>query len=302
MTEEQRQLTDLKGNIDIYLAFILKCLELLEIGGRMVAIIPNSFIFTKSAEIIRQSLLENNLIEKIYNFESEKLFDVDIYTCIILFSKTNNTKKQIKYFTGFPNFIEQQLPISLQNTKINTLILGEKIKIYNGIATLRDKIFIHKIQLFNEPCWKPIFKVSKNEIKYIIFPYNDDGTIIEENEFKNKNLQTYNFLFQNKNELEKRDKGKKEYSAWYAFGRTQSLKISKEKEVLYISIIINKDFIIHKRQPTLFIAGLCIETNEMNLVVDIINKNREFILQNSTKRGDGWVNINTNIIKKITIT
>ena len=37
-----------KGNVDIYYAFILKCINLLESDGIMISITPNSYLYNKS--------------------------------------------------------------------------------------------------------------------------------------------------------------------------------------------------------------------------------------------------------------
>ena len=37
-----------KGNIDLYYAFIIKCIELLDDCGIMVAIIPNSYLYNNT--------------------------------------------------------------------------------------------------------------------------------------------------------------------------------------------------------------------------------------------------------------
>jgi adenine-specific DNA-methyltransferase len=52
------------GNIDIYYAFLFKCLELLKPDGVMVAITPNSYLHSKSALKFRKYLLENKFILK----------------------------------------------------------------------------------------------------------------------------------------------------------------------------------------------------------------------------------------------
>ncbi len=46
------------GLVDIYYAFILKCLDLLEDNGKMVAITPNSYLYNKSALKLRKLLFD----------------------------------------------------------------------------------------------------------------------------------------------------------------------------------------------------------------------------------------------------
>lgn len=65
-------------------------------------------------------------------------------------------------------------------------------------------------------------------VEKVIFPYiqadNGKMTIIGEQEFAEKYPNAYNYLLDEKVVLRKRDKGHTDkYSAWYAYGRTQSL-------------------------------------------------------------------------------
>ncbi len=119
--------------------------------------------------------------------------------------------------------------------------------IRTGIATLRDEVYIVEKddkgyykdidgkhfyveanlvkRLYKIPELKP-GEDLKNICRYIIFPYQKDKKgfkIIDENILKNEYPLTYNYLLKRKNELDKRDKGKPNPVAWYAFGRTQGL-------------------------------------------------------------------------------
>lgn len=90
-------------------------------------------------------------ILNIIDFGDKKVFDnADIYTCIITCTKAQqNTIKYIK-------------------PTINNTLIAVK----GCIATLNDKIFIHNNRLYNEPCWKYIYKISKDIIQWCIYPYD----------------------------------------------------------------------------------------------------------------------------------
>jgi len=51
---------------------------------------------------------------------------------------------------------------------------------YNKKTCKNIKIFIHPNKLYDEPCWKKIYKVSKNKINWIIYPYTCNIKIISE--------------------------------------------------------------------------------------------------------------------------
>ena len=289
-----------KGNLDIYYAFLLKCLSVLDEGGVMVAITPNSYLYNKSAKKLREYFIQNKLIEKIIDYKSEKVFNgVSTYCCITVFNKKYkdylyyNTKK-IDYKDITDNFFS--------NNKD-----GKKLKdictIKNGVATLRDKTFIHKSKLFDEPFWKPI--TNGRVDKWVIFPYNEDGSIIEEELFKNNNQLTYKYLVENKDELAKRDKGNKIYKKWYAFGRTQSLVKPKSEKVIYVSTMVNPEKIDYKIDSSkLSISCLSITPNDTYTtehILDILHKNTKYIEDNSSKRGGGWINLSSTVLKNISI-
>ena len=100
-----------KGNLDIYYAFILKCLDLLTDDGVMVSITPNSYLYNKSSQKLREYLVKNRHIERIIDFKSEKVFpNVSTYCCITIYNKKEKESfiyndKTINYFQKLSIFI-----------------------------------------------------------------------------------------------------------------------------------------------------------------------------------------------------
>lgn len=153
--------------------------------------------------------------------------------------------------------------------------LGKLFNIRNGFATLRNNIYLftpiredndfyyfekqgEQFQIERNICKDAIKpNILKEEIdlerlmEKIIFPYNivvennndlfQNQTnrlvkIIEEEIFQRDFPNAYNYLCSQKNELAKRDKGQREYEAWYAYGRSQALNIKGLKLLFpYIS-------------------------------------------------------------------
>ena len=299
-----------EGNFDLYYVFLLKCLSILDEGGVMVAVTPNSYLYNKSAIQLRKYIIDHRLFEKIIDYGSEKIFPgISVYCCITIFTKKPKNAfdyngKIIDY--NAVNNIIQNPTCNIFNQSTSSLIGTKTLKdiciIRNGIATLRDKIFIHKKKLFDEPSWKEI--TNAKETKYIIFPYND-GKIIEESEFKTANPQTFAYLSLHKEELSKRDKGNKVYPKWYSFGRSQSLKLSISSKVIYIPTFIDPlDIQIKVSNPTLFYSCLCIEPkhiDDIDLILYTIEKKMELIQQSTSKRGGGWINLSSRILYQLPI-
>jgi len=298
------------GLVDLYYVFLLKCISLLNEKGIMVAITPNSYLYNKSSLTLKKYLFENKLIREIIDYKSEKVFEgKSVYCCITIFDKSpkdyliyNDTQIYYKDIdTKEYNIFNTINAYSDNNTNTNTSNQSYKklkdiCKIKNGIATLREKIYIHEKPLYpEEPCWKPITNGKKKA--YIIFPYDDNGKIIDETEFQNKNLKTYTYLQTNRLELEKRDKGNKTYPKWYAFGRTQALVKSKKEKVLYIQSFINPiEVKLEMSEPMLFYGCLCIEpihSKDTEVIEKTIIKNIDMLTKMSSKRGGGWINISS---------
>lgn len=131
--------------------------------------------------------------------------------------------------------------------------LGSKYLIKNGIATLANSIYIFRpsysdnnyfylqrdgvmYQIEKGICRdivKPNILKTETDIKTkeekVIFPYNLDYTVIQEDNFKDRFPYAYNYLLKFRDILDARDKGEGDYGAWYAFGRTQALTDSGKK-------------------------------------------------------------------------
>ena len=168
---------------------------------------------------------------------------------------------------------------------------------------MRDKIFIHKNKLFDEPCWKEI--TNGPNINYIIYPY-ENGNIINEDIFQNDNPLTYQYLLQNKDELSNRDNGNKSYPAWYAYGRSQSIKYS-DKKCIYIPCFLEPNSIplnLFEYKNILHVSCLCLEPNDENdidFIKNIIISNIDYINNNSSKRSAGWINMSSTILYNLSL-
>ncbi|MCW6159780.1 MAG: N-6 DNA methylase [Candidatus Micrarchaeales archaeon] len=134
--------------------------------------------------------------------------------------------------------------------KIETagLPLGKICPIKVGIATLKDTVFFVE-DLEGEYCkasasgkeynveksiTRKVVKISsvdneediRMDKRRIIFPYEKIGgtyKLIPETKLKLQYPNAYEYLLASKTILAKRDKGKKSYPAWYAWGRTQGM-------------------------------------------------------------------------------
>ena len=285
------------GNVDIYIAFLVKCIELLADNGTLVAITPSTWRYNKSAEKFRKWLFSNRLIHAIHDYGSEKVFPgINVYCSILVV----NRFPKMSYTLNDETVIYDEDP-----SKDSTVCLHDVCEIQNGVATLCDGVFIHDTPLFNEPCWKPVLKVSKRKIRSIIYPYKIDGTIISEDEFKKYNPQTYSFLERNKDRLASRDKGHKTYEAWYAYGRKQGVRLPTGKDdSVYVSTLCPPTVPTYREKTMLFYSGIRItpQKTTCDIIQGQIEKHSIDIRNKCSKRGNDWINVTTTSLRTVPMT
>lgn len=192
----------------------------------------------------------------------------------------------------------------LQSPKISTIInkiettgkkLGNCFDIKNGFATLKNDIFLFTPINEDEHCYyfkkngvfscieksicrdaiKPNTLKNEGEIisktEKLIFPYslavNKTVCIINEDKMKQEFPLAYKYLSNHKPILNQRDKGKRDYETWYAFGRNQAITISGYKLLFpYISNI--PYFVYSNQKDLLFYNGYAlVSENEEDLLI-----------------------------------
>lgn len=159
-----------------------------------------------------------------------------------------------------------------------------------GIATLKDEVYrvnfdgkdffkIYKNQkyLIDKELIKPIYKIP--ELKYsmqsghFIFPYtinNKITKIIDEQTMKTKFNNTYKYLKARKDDLDSRDKGRRNCVTWYAYGRTQGLN-RYGKKLLFSTFALNPNFFLIENKESLFCNGYAVFENDI-IEIEILQK------------------------------
>jgi type I restriction-modification system DNA methylase subunit len=160
--------------------------------------------------------------------------------------------------------------------------LGEICRISTGLATLADSLYIlnnpmeengYYLKEYNGKIYKIEKEITKEIIKAnviksekdilknkrrIIFPYklvNGRYEIIPEKELKQNYPCCYRYFLAIRKELSKRDKGKKRYVAWYAYGRTQGINSSFGKKILTPTMSLKPNFVICNKKNATFYGG-----------------------------------------------
>lgn len=178
------------------------------------------------------------------------------------------------------NFIDIAEKNIVAEIEANPIPMEAVFDIRYGLATLRDKIFTFKPireeaenfvikyddkeflieKSISQKCLKISSIAAEKDISTdnlkIIYPYSvsgDKATIISEADMQRLYPNAYAYLLYVKPELMLRDHGKKEYAAWYAYGRTQGLIPVKNK--LFTPLYAITPRFMKESEPSLFLNG-----------------------------------------------
>jgi hypothetical protein len=284
---------------------------MLNTSKNLIMIIPNRFLLNKSGETIKKIILSR--LYKIIDFQQHLVFNnARIYTCIIFCSNINT-----QYYE-YSNNINQITTIKNKNEVYQEK--NETIEVLSGIETLRNNIFKVKKEdaiLFEKDILRPHIKLStvKEETidyDYFIFPYYDtiEKKIIMEDEMIINFPKAYNYLKQYKKELSLRDKGKKTYEEWYAYGRKQGFHNITVNEIIILPRMIGntcKPFScditeIQKHGSLLFTSGYVIPVKDNKIKNIILSEHFINLCKKYGKiypgKNEPYYEISTNIIKK----
>lgn len=299
------------GNTNLYAYFVRKCFDLLNEDGRMIFIIPNSFLYNKSLEKLKEFLFDYHRVELLIDFKEEQMFsDYTTYTCIIVITKQYN--KKYKYGNNINSKL-QNIVYTRSSTVLNSsnttcdMLLRPKI----GLMTLCDHVYIIKEYLaldglikfkkdgvqysIESNACRDILKVSKNKVHKIIYPYivRDNKSFIDEL-FLSKYPKCAKYLRDMKPYLLNRDNGNTtSYPKWYAFGRTQSIIPHNRKRVFLPTTIKNIKDSVFQHNVELYYSGMWIQSDRLrnNQIIALLKRYEDTILKKSSNKAGGWYGI-----------
>lgn len=216
-----------------------------------------------------------------------------------------------------------------QNTTIGKR-LGDIANIHVGITTLCDKVYLFKItqdlgncvqvqnntgkeMIIEKAILKPIIKASllktSNDVitEHILFPYERVGgkhRIIDEAKMQDCFPMAYTYLLSVKDLLDKRDNGKPNAVAWYAFGRSQGLDTSFGKKILFSPMNKCPNFVLYENEDCTFYSGYCIKyEGDYTKLIEQLNSDsmQQFIAVSSRDFRGGWKAYNKKIVAEFKI-
>lgn len=333
-----------RGDTDMFIPFFELGIELLEDGGKVGYITPNSYFTSKAGRELRRFLQKGKLIEEIVDFDHHQIFDgLTTYTAITIVSK-----RRRKYFI-FKKIEDASQITNLRKVRGRKINFGEldftkwnlskdrrivrvmerapyKLKdvadIRVGIATLADRVFIidETIEdkgyfvkrfdgvdfLIEKEITKEIIKASiikseddiRRNKRRIIFPYKKaEGryVLLLEDELRNMYPKTYDYLLSCRDVLMRRDRGKRSYDSWFAFGRSQGINSTFGKKILTPPMAPSPTFVICDKEDATFYSGYGIfpkrePFTDLLVLKKILNSGvvRRYIENTSRSYRGGW--------------
>lgn len=227
-----------KYRADIYILFYEKSLDLLNPSGTLSFICSNRWLYNQYGQLLRKKIAQEFHLQKLVNIEKTTPFDEDViaYPCISTIGKkkadfTLYFESQKREIT-LANIEYQKIPPPQNdiwsnlflhyNINQNSLssIIAQGYKIGIGVATGADKVFIKHCSNINgieKNRLVPIIKsksLKGDEINwdnnFVINPF-ENGRLCDLNKYPH--LKEY--LYENKERLEKRHIAKKNPKFWY---------------------------------------------------------------------------------------
>jgi methylase of polypeptide subunit release factors len=332
-----------KGSTDIFIAFFELCFNLLSEKGIGILITPNTYFYTQTARAFREFIKQHQNIKKITNYKHLQLFEgVTTYCCITTFTKqkhdylvyeeyktpSNSTVKIIPYdrLRASDVFNFNYVHIKRKGRKLKDIC-----KIGVGVTILSDKSYIFPIvkKIDNHlvlvkthyrgiipielQILKPIIKGSTykgdegHPKEWILFPYHKvDGKFktIPEDMLRNNFPLAYQYLLSIKEILDKRDGGKPNPVAWYAFGRHQSLDSAFGKKIIFPPISKKPNFILSELEECTLYSGYFIKYDgDYHKLLNELNSKRmeEYIHAHSRDFRNGWKAYNKKVLENFEV-
>ncbi len=329
------------GSTDIYAAFFELAYGLLKHSGICGFITPNSYIRTNTGRQLRDFFVRTQAITHIHNFGAVQIFDgYAAYTAITVFSKQSHPHITVYKCNSTTDFKQSHIAYERLQGQLfwdfseNIQCNGTKLKhiahIFTGLATLADRVFVSafisennnivtvKNKLFGtvqleKQILKPVIKASKYKqdnqpiTEYILFPYtvtNGKADIIPERQLQTTYPLAYAYLCTARPILDKRDAGKPNPVAWYAYGRSQGLTTCSGKKIIFSPMAKEPAFYICDDEQALIYSGYGIKTKmDFNTIKQYLmsDKLKQYMNENGADFAGNWKGYNKTILQEFVI-
>jgi len=137
-----------KMHFDIYSCFLKLGVERLKSSGKLGFIIPNKFLISRYAKILRELFLENNFISQVVDLAHQNVFEPAVYPIILILDKQRGRNNKIAMYN---------------NIKIENL---------NSSSVVLDKQELVETDVFKRTSNKTIFFVDNKTRKLVRTAFN----------------------------------------------------------------------------------------------------------------------------------
>lgn len=282
-----------KGSFDLYALFIERGLNFLSIDGHLAYIVPHKFFQASFGKELRSLITSKKALNQIVKFSAEQVFEnPTTYTCLLFLS--NQPKDEFKYAEVISM---EDLNKTMYEVSSNTEIVDAKVlkkgllaptshewsfqagkaggilqtlnrqpqrlgdvveKIFQGLATSADKIYVLKIigekettlRLFSNSLQTDV-EIEKDFLRpflmgkdvhryenltpknYVIFPYfiSDTAELMSLEYIKDNYPNGFAYLIKHKEILEDREGGKFKEN-WWCFSRPQNMILYDRQKIM----------------------------------------------------------------------
>jgi adenine-specific DNA-methyltransferase len=254
---------------NLYIDFIAKCFNLLELDGELIFIIPSDFFKLTSAINLLNLMYNKGNFTHIYHPHNEKLFEnASIDIVIFRYQKTNSVSNKLIYIT-------EKTRIEKYIFNSNGMILFYKKKVKDDVPVIKDVFNIHVGMVSGKE------SVFKNKEFGNLLVLNSEKCIdkyILINKFPTQNPKLNDYLLKYKQELKTRKIRKFNENNWFEWGALRNVKVVQEnlgKECIYVYNLSRRKIIAFKDKVSYFGGNLIImipkDKIDLDKIVDYLN-------------------------------
>ena len=232
---------------NLYLDFIKKCYDLLEINGELIFIVPSDFIkLTSSGKIINE-MLQNGTFTHIYHPNMENLFsNASIDVIIFRYCKNKSLSNKILHNDENKYLINTNGILTFSNeNKTNFKTINDYFKVYVGLVTGKEKVYKNgqfgNIELLNG---------KEKKEKYILLE-----------DFPTANTELNKYMLSHKKVLISRKIKKFNENNWWKWGAPRNKKSIEKymgQQCIYISNLTRRKEVAFIDKVQYFGGGLII--------------------------------------------
>lgn len=261
---------------NLYIDFIEKCYNLLELNGELIFIVPSDFFKLTSSSKLLVKMMSNGSFTHIYHPHNENLFkNASIDIIIFRYCKNENIKKKVLYNNKSLFINNNNGMITFNKSKnTNSILFKDYFDIYVGLVSGKESIYK------NDEYGNTIILNGENK--------KDKYVFIEKFPCDNDKINKY--LENHKEDLINRKIRKFNEKNWFEWGAPRNIKKIRDnmnKDCIYIKNLTRNSKVAFKDKVNYFGGGLIvlIPKKECNLDNILSYINSESFKDNFTFSG-----------------